>query len=348
MLTAHPTSNNLVAIGKIITFLSRYLLQLTFIPVVKIIIMKASTSRAKLHPRNQHLNGYDLDLLTEQHPALSAFIITTPAGTKSIDFSDNKAVKTLNQALLKAHYNVDFWDIPQHNLCPPIPGRVDYIHYLADLLADDNQTQIPTGRQVKVLDIGTGANLVYPLTGGHEYNWHFTGTDIDPAAIKVAKQIAQFNNLKITLKQQKNAANIFKGVINSKELYHLTLCNPPFHASSEDAVKGSERKWKNLGKAPSSTLNFGGQNNELWCEGGEVQFISNMIKESAAVAEQVMWFTSLVSKKDNIAALEQELKQHPIAQYKIVDMAQGQKVSRFIAWSYFDKATREQICEELE
>ena len=309
--------------------------------------MKAKSTRSKLHPRNQHKNGYDFNLLTSQTPSLTAFLITTPAGNQSIDFSNNLAVKTLNQALLKSHYNINFWDIPEHNLCPPIPGRVDYIHYLADLLSEDNQQVIPTGRQIKVLDIGTGANLVYPLTGNSEYQWHFTGSDIDLAAIKIAKQLAQFNDLKITLKQQKNPEHIFKGVINAKDLYHLTMCNPPFHASAEEANKGSERKWKNLGKAPSQALNFGGQSNELWCEGGELAFISTMIKESRDHSDQVIWFTSLVSKKETLAALEAQLKQQPISEFKIVEMAQGQKVSRFIAWSYFDKATREQICEEL-
>jgi 23S rRNA (adenine1618-N6)-methyltransferase len=310
--------------------------------------MTKNTPRAKLHPRNQHNSGYDFDLLTLALPALCPYIVNTPAGTKSIDFANNKAVKTLNQALLKAHYNIEFWDIPEHNLCPPIPGRVDYIHYLADLLSEDNQQTIPRGKQVKVLDIGTGANLVYPLTGTSEYKWHFTGSDIDPISIKIAKQIAQFNALKITLKLQKSSANIFKGVINQKDLYHLTLCNPPFHASEEQANKGSERKWKNLGKSPNNTLNFGGNSNELWCEGGEVQFITTMITESEEFAEQVLWFTSLISKKDSLIALEAKLKKCPIAEYKIIEMAHGQKVSRFIAWSYFDKETREQICNELD
>ncbi|MDO6635367.1 23S rRNA (adenine(1618)-N(6))-methyltransferase RlmF [Pseudoalteromonas carrageenovora] len=309
--------------------------------------MKSKSNSNKLHPRNQHLNGYDLDLLCEKHNALAPFIVVTPAGNKSIDFSNNKAVKTLNQALLKAHYNIEFWDIPDQNLCPPIPGRVDYIHYLADLLSTDNQQNIPTGRQIKALDIGTGANLVYPLTGIHEYNWHFTGSDIDASSIKIAKQIAQFNGLKITLKEQKNASSIFEGIINQKDLFHVTLCNPPFHASADEANKGTERKWKNLGKAPQNALNFGGQNNELWCEGGEAQFISNMITESEQFAEQVIWFTSLVSKKETLATLEEKLSTLPIAEYKIIDMAQGQKISRFIAWSYFDKATREQIFEEF-
>lgn len=309
--------------------------------------MKSKSNSNKLHPRNQHLNGYNLDMLCEKHNALAPFIITTPAGSKSIDFSNNKAVKTLNQALLKAHYNIEFWDIPDQNLCPPIPGRVDYIHHLADLLSTDNQQNIPTGRKIKALDIGTGANLVYPLTGSHEYNWHFTGSDIDASSIKIAKQIAQFNGLKITLKHQKNVASIFKGIINQKDLFHLTLCNPPFHTSADEASKGTERKWKNLSKTPQNVLNFGGQNNELWCEGGEEKFISNMITESEQFAEQVIWFTSLVSKKETLATLEKKLSTLPIAEYKIIDMAQGQKVSRFIAWSYFDKATREHIFEEF-
>lgn len=309
--------------------------------------MKVSAHKSKLHPRNRHNQGYDFTLLTAKEPALSAYLIETPAKQQSIDFSDNKAVKTLNQALLKAYYDVEFWDLPEHNLCPPIPGRVDYIHYLADLLRADNQGQLPTGKQVKVLDIGTGASLVYPLTGSAEYNWAFTGSDIDPTSIKLAKQLAKFNNRKITLKLQKHSQHIFKGIINAKDLFHLTLCNPPFHASEQAATQGSERKWRNLGKAPKSNLNFGGQNNELWCEGGEAQFITTMIEESADFAEQCLWFTSLVSKKDTLAVLQQTLSKYPVAEVKIIDMAQGQKTSRFIAWSYFDQATREEICQEL-
>ncbi|CAM4144269.1 23S rRNA (adenine(1618)-N(6))-methyltransferase RlmF [Pseudoalteromonas ostreae] len=309
--------------------------------------MKSTPLKSKLHPRNRHNQGYDLAYLACQVAALKPYIVITPNGTESIDFSDEQAVKTLNQALLKAYYDVEFWELPAGYLCPPIPGRVDYIHYLADLLAADNNALIPTGKHVKVLDIGTGANLVYPLTGSHEYNWHFTGSDIDPVAVSIAKQVAQFNQRKITIKQQKNPQQIFKGVINSKDLFHLTLCNPPFHASAEEANKGSERKWKNLGKSPSKTLNFGGQHNELWCEGGEQQFIVNMIIESEQFAQQCLWFTSLVSKKDTLPALQAQLQKQPVAEVKVVEMAQGQKVSRFIAWSYFDQATREEICQQF-
>ncbi len=85
--------------------------------------------------------------------------------------------------------------------------------------------------------------------------------------------------------------------------------------------------------APKSGLNFGGQQQELWCEGGEVAFISQMIRESQAFARQVKWFTSLVSRGDNLPPLYRLLTE--VGAVKVVkkEMAQGQKQSRFIAWS---------------
>ncbi|WP_304634134.1 23S rRNA (adenine(1618)-N(6))-methyltransferase RlmF [Pseudoalteromonas sp.] len=300
-----------------------------------------------MHPRNRHLNGYDFTLLCKDTPALSQFITQSPTGSETLDFSDAMAVKTLNQALLKSHYKIDFWDLPDNYLCPPVPGRVDYIHHLADLLASDNQGKIPTGKQVKVLDIGTGANLIYPLIGQHEYGWHFTGSDIDTLSVKIAKQIAQFNRLKISVKQQDNSNKMFTGVITDKDVFHLTLCNPPFHANEQQAQEGSQRKWKNLNKTPKKELNFGGRENELWCEGGEREFISKMIIESQEFSEQCIWFTSLVSKSETLPQLKKQLASLDVKDVKTIKMAQGQKISRFIAWSYFDQADREAILNQL-
>ena len=297
-------------------------------------------SKTNLHPRNQHNDGYDFQRLLKDLPELEEYTILNPRGQTTINFQDVNAVRMLNRALLKTHYQIDFWDIPENYLCPPIPGRADYVHYLADLLAESNNQQIPQGRKIKALDIGTGASLVYPLIGQREYGWHFTGVDIDPVAIKSAKQICKFNELKIKIKQQDNSQNILKGVIGREDFYHITMCNPPFHTSMEQANKGTERKWRNLGKGKSKRLNFGGQNAELWCQGGEVKFIADMIKESANFADQCLWFTSLVSKKDNLKPLDKILRNAHVANVKTIEMAQGQKTSRFIAWSYMSDDQR--------
>ena len=297
-------------------------------------------TKNKLHPRNQHREGYDFVHLVARLPELEAFTINNPVGRTTIDFQDVSAVRMLNRSLLKAYYNIDFWNIPDNYLCPPIPGRVDYIHYLADLLACDNNQEIPRGRNIKALDIGTGASLVYPLIGQSEYGWHFTGVDIDPAAIKSAQKICQHNALQITLRRQNKRENIFRGVIEPKDAFHITMCNPPFHSSMKQATIGTQRKWRNLGKGGSKKLNFGGQNAELWCPGGEVKFIATMVEQSKEFADQCLWFTSLVSKKENLLPLNKILGKAKVAESKVIEMAQGQKISRFIAWTYIQKSRR--------
>ena len=292
-----------------------------------------------LHPRNKHRHGYDLTSLVKVHPALSAFIILNKYNQQeTIDFSKADAVKALNTALLKKHYQIQHWDFPQGYLCPPIPGRVDYIHYLADLLKESG---ITNNDKVSVVDIGTGATCIYPILGAREYGWHFVASDIDPVSIKAANTNVNANkNIgnQISCRLQNNRTHIFSGIIKPNEYYHLTLCNPPFHKSLADASSGTNRKWKNLSKGKSlpkgNSLNFGGQKAELWCEGGELAFIRQMITESKTYQSQVGWFTCLISNKDNLPKIKLYLKKAQVSQVKVVNMAQGQKISRFIAWRF--------------
>ena len=300
------------------------------------------TKKAALHPRNRHQQRYDFDALTRTSPELAAFVRLTPRGNHSIDFTDANAVKALNRALLMHWYQIEGWDIPEGYLCPPIPGRADYIHNLADLLAASNHGKQPEGAQIRAMDIGCGANCIYPLIGHSEYRWRFVGAEIDPVSLASAERILAANsNLQahISLRQQPDKQRCFEHVLETGEFLDLTLCNPPFHDSPEQMVRGTQRKWKNLGKwdgkpIDKAALNFGGQSNELWCEGGEVAFISRMMKESQRHTTQVYWFTSLVSRQAALPELKQVLKRLNVTQHKVVTMTQGQKSSRFIAWTF--------------
>lgn len=302
---------------------------------------------SRLHPRNRHqaVNGvaYDFEVLSQVNPELTPYIGHNQAGNPTIDFAIADAVKQLNKALLLHYYQLRFWDIPDNYLCPPIPGRADYLHYLADLLALNFNGDIPKGKKIKGLDIGTGANLIYPIIGSFEYGWSFVGSDIDPVSLNCATQLCKVNpRLKqsIKLRNQPKTAHIFNGIINQQDRFAFTMCNPPFHKSAEDADKGSQRKLNNLaatrkGKSESKDkLNFAGQANELWCPGGEAEFVCNMVRESTNYHQQVVWFSSLISKKDNLEIIQAELKKSKAKQIKIIDMGQGNKVSRFIAWSF--------------
>lgn len=258
-----------------------------------------------------------------------------------MNFADPQAVKTLNKALLAHFYGVAQWDIPQGFLCPPVPGRADYIHHLADLLAQDNNGVVSP--QTTVLDIGTGANLIYPLIGAHEYGWRFTGSEVNEQAFASAQAIINANpglSRMIRLRRQKDSTAIFTGIIHKNEYYDATICNPPFHDSAAAAQAGSERKRRNLGQSANDALNFGGQQQELWCEGGEVTFISRMIAESKSFARQVRWFTTLVSRGDNLPPLYRALTEAGAVKVVKKEMAQGQKQSRFIAWTFMENVKR--------
>ncbi len=306
----------------------------------------ADTSKPLLHPRNRHQGRYDFPKLIAACPELAAFVILNPYGKQSIDFANPQAVRVFNRALLSQLYGIVHWQIPEGYLCPPIPGRADYVHGLADLLATDNAGNIPRGAAIRALDIGTGASCIYPLLGHSDYGWHFLGADIDDTALASSATIVRANGLgtAIELRQQQQRGQIFKGLLQAGERFELTLCNPPFHASAEEAASGSRRKWKNLGKLDPKrqlpVLNFGGQSAELWCTGGEASFLKRMISESVQVAGQVLWFSSLVSKVSNVASCTAQLKKAGAEDVRCMEMAQGNKQSRFLAWTFHNAEQR--------
>ena len=302
--------------------------------------MSTQPAGALLHPRNRHQGRYDFAALIAVEPHLKTFVIINPYGKQSIDFANPAAVRVFNAALLKQLYGIKDWQIPEGYLCPPVPGRADYIHGLADLLAIDAKGEIPRGTGFTVLDVGTGANCIYPLLGQHDYGWRFIASDIDAQALASAQQTLVANALDkvIDLRLQADKSAFLKGVLRADERIVCTLCNPPFHSSAAEASSGSERKWRILGKQDPQrklpALNFGGKSNELWCKGGELTFVRNMIKESKDYAEQVLWFTTLVSKSAHIRLLQRVLKQVGAVDVQVCSMAQGQKQSRFLAWTF--------------
>lgn len=297
---------------------------------------KKMQEKNNLHPRNLHRSRYDFELLTTNNPELKPFVGVNEYQIQTIDFSIPNAIKALNKALLMTYYGVAFWDIPKNYLCPPIPGRADYIHNIADLLATANNDTIPLGENVQGLDIGIGANCIYPILGNAIYGWSFVGTDIDEKAIENCSKIIE-NNPKlidvISLQQQLESRFIFKNIITPEDKFSFTICNPPFHSSSQEALNGTIRKNVNLGIS-KNTLNFGGQNTELWCDGGELGFITQMIYESAKYSMQCLWFTTLVSKQSNLKSIYKTLGKVNVASIKTIEVSQGQKISRIVAWTF--------------
>jgi 23S rRNA (adenine1618-N6)-methyltransferase len=291
-----------------------------------------------VHPRSRHQDRYDFPALLRACPALGAFVGPSPAGDLTIDFADPAAVLALNRALLLHHYGIRAWEIPPGYLCPPIPGRVDYVHHVADLLATDSG-KIPRGPGVAIIEIGVGANCIYPLLGRAEYGWRFVGTETDPVALQSAQANVAANPalaMAIECRHQPTPTAIFQGVVHPGENFAASMCNPPFHVSAAAAAAGTERKVRNLAGSTAGrpVLNFGGRSHELWCPGGETAFIRRMITESAHRPSLCRWFTTLVSKRESLPLIHSALRAAKATAVRTIDMSQGQKRSRIVAWTF--------------
>lgn len=290
-----------------------------------------------MHPKNRYQGPHDFPGLCKIVPELAEFLITTPDDRISLDFTSPEAVRRLNQALLLRDYGLKFWDIPKGNLCPGVPGRLDYIHVIADLLTPPGGHKNKGKRPVTGIDIGTGASLIYPILGAREYGWSFLGTDVEDASLKVAGAIASFNpglDKKVTLRKQHQRNQVFRGIIREGERYDFSMCNPPFFADEAGATSAAESKWDKLGQSTTTGHNFGGKANELWTPGGEPAFLRRMILESVEFKDQVTWFTTLVSKKGYLFSAKQLLEKAKVRHRKVIQMGKGGKIRRVLAWRF--------------
>lgn len=288
-----------------------------------------------MHAHNPYHGRYDLKKLSGHDAMLQQHIVFNPNGEETIDFGSSSAVYELNKAILLADFNLEEYHLPLGYLIPPIPGRLDYLLHLRDFLKD--KLNITGDRQLRGLDIGTGANGIYCILGAQHFKWKMVGSESDVRAVEIARtNVERTKALKdlIAIRHQVNKGFLFKNIIQTDELFDFTVCNPPFHSSKEEALKSALRKRTKLEGSYDKedlALNFEGQANELWCNGGEALFIKRLIKESIQFKDRVRVFSSLVSKADNLPRIEKQLTKSK-ADYDIIPMSQGQKKSRMVVW----------------
>jgi 23S rRNA (adenine1618-N6)-methyltransferase len=285
-----------------------------------------------MHPKNPFNTNYNFNQLINAVPELKECIVPGKFSRKSIDFSNSKAVYLLNKSLLKWRFNLN-WSLKEGHLCPAVPGRLDYLLNVQDLIP-----QIE-GRRIKMLDLGTGASLIYPLLATAAFNWECVGTEIDKVAITYAKGLIRMNsNMRGTkVRRQEFKSQLLKGIMQKDDQFDVLVCNPPFYKTKSEAFAANAKKNKNLHGNEKVAHNFGGSPNELWYKGGEEAFLKKLASESAEYKNQILWFTSLVSKKENLRTFKRYIRKENPTELKVINLNQGNKTSQFIAWTFQQK-----------
>ena len=288
-----------------------------------------------MHAQNPYCDRYELKRLASHHPQLLDHIVLNPSGEETIDFSNSTAVYELNKAMLLMDFKVDNYELPMGYLIPPIPGRLDYLLHLQAFFS--KQFNIDKNTKLRGLDIGAGANGIFCVLGSQHFNWTMVGSECDAKAVEIASaNMKHTKTLKenIEIRHQENKSFLFKNIIHSDEHFDFTVCNPPFHTSKEEALRGSQRKLSNLGREfdkKNVALNFEGQANKLWCNGGEALFIKRLIKESVGYKNQVKLFSTLVSKSASLRPIKKQLTKTK-ANFEVLSMDLGNKKSRILLW----------------
>ena len=288
-----------------------------------------------MHAQNPYCDRYELKRLASHHPQLLDHIVLNPSGEETIDFSNSTAVYELNKAMLLMDFKVDNYELPMGYLIPPIPGRLDYLLHLQAFFS--KQFNIDKNTKLRGLDIGAGANGIFCVLGSQHFNWTMVGSECDAKAVEIASaNMNHTTTLKenVEIRHQENKSFLFKNIIHSDEHFDFTVCNPPFHTSKKEALKGALRKLDNLGHRVHNqnvALNFEGQANELWCNGGEALFIKRLIKESVGYKNQVKVFSTLVSKSASLRPIKKQLTKTK-ANFEVLSMDLGNKKSRILLW----------------
>lgn len=140
---------------------------------------KRDEERPTIHPNNKYSdNPPDFTLLASLYPSFQPFLQYSSSGYPRIDWTDFNATRELTRVLLHHDHAINWW-IPDGQLCPTVPNRSNYIHWLQDLLSSQiipNSSFSNGGTQVRGFDIGTGANCIYPLLGASLIGWSFVGS----------------------------------------------------------------------------------------------------------------------------------------------------------------------------
>ncbi|ORX52264.1 S-adenosyl-L-methionine dependent methyltransferase [Piromyces finnis] len=186
-----------------------------------------------MHQHNIYYNNEpDFIKLAESYSSLKKYIkFNRYSKQGSINFKDPRACRELTYALLWCDFKIRL-EIPLDTLCPVIPGRLDYIHWIEDLIFsndnkdansndNNNHNNINANLSVTGIDIGTGASCIYPLLACKLHpEWNFEALELNERSYEYAKDNVSRNNMinQIKVRRVKNEQkNVFSLLLKKKK-----------------------------------------------------------------------------------------------------------------------------------
>ncbi|KAJ3589976.1 hypothetical protein NHX12_007933 [Muraenolepis orangiensis] len=285
-----------------------------------------------MHPRNRYKDTPpDFAYLASKYPEFQQHVHTSIAGRSMLNFKEPEAVRALTCTLLKEDFGLSI-AIPLERLIPTVPLRLNYIHWVEDLVGGQGQPR-------KGIDIGTGASCIYPLLGATMNGWYFLATEVDDICFDYAtKNVAQ-NNLSELIKGKPMVKVPHKTLLMDalKEettiVYDFCMCNPPFFANQLEA-KGENSR--NSRRPPPSSVNTGGVT-EIMAEGGELEFVKRIIHDSLQLRTRLS--LGFKPNQPQPAVTPESMlgyQSNQVPKVTHTEFCQGRTMRWALAWSFYD------------
>uniref|UniRef100_A0A7N9D4J7 U6 small nuclear RNA (adenine-(43)-N(6))-methyltransferase n=1 Tax=Macaca fascicularis TaxID=9541 RepID=A0A7N9D4J7_MACFA len=257
-----------------------------------------------MHARNRYKDKPpDFAYLASKYSDFKQHVQINLNGRVSLNFKDPEAVRALTCTLLREDFGLSI-DIPLERLIPTVPLRLNYIHWVEDLIGHQDSDKSTLRRGI---DIGTGASCIYPLLGATLNGWYFLATEVDDMCFNYAKKNVEQNNLSDLIKVVKvpQKTLLMDALKEESEIiYDFCMCNPPFFANQLEAKGVNSR---NPRRPPPSSVNTGGIT-EIMAEGGELEFVKRIIHDSLQLKKRLRWYSCMLGKKCSLAPLKEELR----------------------------------------
>eukprot|EP00035_Acanthoeca_spectabilis_P001068 m.77372 g.77372 ORF g.77372 m.77372 type:complete len:403 (+) comp10607_c0_seq1:286-1494(+) len=340
-----------------------------------------------MHPRNRYANvRHDFDAMATSNPVLRPFVrdrsgeawvappdpaspgsagaAPAPAPQKRpkyrYDFSQAGATTAFTTVLLERDFGLRL-DLPQGQLAPTLPQKLNYIHWIEDLIALPTAPEVlgmgcsaeplasaplesagskivrEAGKgEVVGVDIGTGCSSIYPLlvTSLHP-DWIMIATELSDVGREYASKNIAANKRqdRISLVDVDNPLAVLRGTVFPADFVlsnppiDFCMCNPPFFDLDEPTENRSGRRGtRQHGKAGSDA--------EMMTVGGEAGFVGRLIEDSLELKHAVRWYTSMLGKKASIKTLQRQLLEHGFPTILRATFEQGKTHRWALAWSY--------------
>ncbi|XP_051535930.1 RNA N6-adenosine-methyltransferase mettl16 [Myxocyprinus asiaticus] len=280
-----------------------------------------------MHPRNRYKDKPpDFVYLASKYPEFQKHVQTTLTGRVTLNFKDPEAVRALTCTLLKEDFGLTI-EIPLERLIPTVPLRLNYIHWVEDLIGGQ-------GNPRRGIDIGTGASCIYPLLGASMNGWFFLATEVDDICFNYAKKNVEQNHLAELIKVVKvpQKTLLMDALKDESIVYDFCMCNPPFFANQLEAKGVNSR---NSRRPPPSSINTGGVT-EIMAEGGELEFVKRIIHDSLQLKKRLRWYSCMLGKKCSLAPLKDELRKQGVPKVTHTEFCQGRTMRWALAWSFYD------------